>query len=120
MTRGWRKPADAVYIGRPSRWGNPWRVDGRVITRAGAVERFARNIELNEILDDEPDNSLAGIATVAYPSVEEIRSALAGRDLMCWCPLDKPCHGDVLLYVANVIKPSRPVDVAASEYIEIY
>jgi hypothetical protein len=26
---------------------------------------------------------------------------LAGRDLACWCPLDQPCHADVLLEVAN-------------------
>ena len=36
---------------------------------------------------------------------EEFRSAvraeLAGRDLMCWCPLDQPCHADVLLELAN-------------------
>jgi hypothetical protein len=31
----------------------------------------------------------------------EARQALAGRDLACWCPLDEPCHADVLLDVAN-------------------
>jgi Protein of unknown function (DUF3631)/Domain of unknown function (DUF4326) len=31
----------------------------------------------------------------------EIRSALHGRDLACWCPLDQPCHADVLLEIAN-------------------
>jgi len=30
-----------------------------------------------------------------------IRRELAGRDLACWCPLDGPCHADVLLAVAN-------------------
>jgi len=33
--------------------------------------------------------------------VEAIRSALAGKDLACWCPLDQPCHADVLLEIAN-------------------
>ena len=36
-----------------------------------------------------------------YPSLDEIRAALGGRDLACWCPLDKPCHADVLLRLAN-------------------
>ena len=27
--------------------------------------------------------------------------SLAGRDLACWCPLDQPCHADVLLELAN-------------------
>jgi len=26
---------------------------------------------------------------------------MAGRDLACWCPLDEPCHADVLLEIAN-------------------
>src|SRR5258706_14389889 len=25
-------------------------------------------------------------------------SELEGKDLACWCPVDKPCHVDVLLY----------------------
>jgi len=26
---------------------------------------------------------------------------LRGKDLACWCPLDQPCHADVLLELAN-------------------
>ena len=26
---------------------------------------------------------------------------LAGRDLMCFCPLGQPCHADILLTIAN-------------------
>jgi hypothetical protein len=26
---------------------------------------------------------------------------LRGRDLACWCPLDQPCHAEVLLRRAN-------------------
>lgn len=32
---------------------------------------------------------------------EYARLALRGRDLVCWCPLDQPCHADVLLELAN-------------------
>lgn len=31
----------------------------------------------------------------------EIRAELRGKDLMCFCPLDQPCHADVLLEIAN-------------------
>ena len=31
-TRGWRKPEGAVYVGRPSKWGNPF-------ARAGYADR---------------------------------------------------------------------------------
>ncbi|WP_269076435.1 DUF4326 domain-containing protein [Sphingobium cupriresistens] len=26
---------------------------------------------------------------------------LRGKNLACWCPLDQPCHADVLLEIAN-------------------
>lgn len=26
---------------------------------------------------------------------------LRGKNLACWCPLDQPCHADVLLDIAN-------------------
>jgi hypothetical protein len=91
-TKGWRKPEGAVAVGRPSRWSNPFRV-GRPATtprgelvvrdRAHAVELFAA------YLANEPDLQA------------EVRAHLRGRDLMCWCPLDGPCHADVLLRVAN-------------------
>ncbi|XAZ30649.1 DUF4326 domain-containing protein [Paenarthrobacter ureafaciens] len=38
--------------------------------------------------------------------VDEIRAELAGKDLACWCPLDKPCHADVLLELANAEVPA--------------
>ena len=32
---------------------------------------------------------------------DEYRAELAGKNLACWCPLDQPCHADVLLEIAN-------------------
>ena len=40
-------------------------------------------------------------AQTGYPSDEEIRHALGGRDLACWCDLNGPCHVDVLLQISN-------------------
>jgi len=28
-------------------------------------------------------------------------ATLRGKNLACWCPLDHPCHADVLLELAN-------------------
>ena len=83
-TKGWRKPAGAVVVARPSRWGNSFRVgvDG---TRAECVALFRR-----ALLDGQ---LVVGVA--------EVQRELAGRDLACWCPLGEPCHADVLLDVAN-------------------
>jgi len=31
----------------------------------------------------------------------DVQRELRGKDLACWCPLDQPCHADILLEVAN-------------------
>jgi hypothetical protein len=41
---------------------------------------------------------LAGRLTIAP---DDVKLELRGRDLACYCPLDEPCHADVLLEVAN-------------------
>lgn len=92
--KGWRAPAGAVYVGRPTRWGNPWaRADwpdaGPQAWREIAVACFVG------MLDER------GLPGNDYPCDEEIRAELAGRDLMCWCPPGAPCHADVLLDLAN-------------------
>lgn len=40
-TAGWRMPAGAVYVGRPTRWGNPYRHDGTARGRAAAHAALA-------------------------------------------------------------------------------
>jgi hypothetical protein len=36
-----------------------------------------------------------------FVTLDEMRAELAGRDLACWCPLDRSCHANVLLLLAN-------------------
>ena len=88
--RGWRKPAGAIVVARPSRWGNPHVVDATT-TRAEAVTRFAASLAAGEL---------------AY-SAADVAQELAGHDLACWCPLDEPCHADVLLAVAAAASADR-------------
>lgn len=45
------------------------------------------------------DDLLAGHLEV---TVDDAKRELRGKDLACWCPLDHPCHADVLLEVANI------------------
>ncbi len=85
-TKGYRLPPNAIYVGRGSRWSNPYRVGTCLIPDARtAVDVFAANLPMSMDL-----------------------SEIRGRDLACWCPLvDKdgnpfPCHADVLLEIANV------------------
>lgn len=106
-TKGWRMPAGAVYVGRPTKWGNPhavgesfdWWVMGKTIT--STINDAAEAVEYYRFwLDDQhPDDIPSG------PSRQTIIGELGGRDLVCWCPLDQPCHADVLLELANGGRP---------------
>jgi hypothetical protein len=75
-----------VVVARPSRWGNPHRLDARTPeAHRVSVEAFR-------------DDLLADRLTY---SVADVRRHLAGRDLCCWCAPGLACHADVLLEVAN-------------------
>jgi hypothetical protein len=77
-TKGWKMPENAVYVGRPSKWGNPWEASND--ERRKEVLIYYESY-LKQRLQD-------------YPSFLD---PLKGKDLACWCPLDKPCHADVIL-----------------------
>ena len=75
-------PKDAVYIGRPSKWGNPFAIgpDGN---RADVILKY------REWLEAQPDK------------MAQAKLELAGCDLVCFCA-PQACHGDVLLEMANI------------------
>lgn len=80
--RVWNKreeyPVDATYVGRPTKWGNPF-VIGQHGTRVEVIAKYRAHVANRHT---------------------EIRRELRGKDLVCWCaPL--PCHADVLLEIAN-------------------
>ena len=79
-------PAGAVYIGRGSKWGNPFRIgaDGDRATVIAKHESWLRDQHhLLRALDE-----------------------LRGCDLVCFCaPL--PCHGDLLLWLAGATRDER-------------
>ncbi len=70
---------DSVYIGRLSKWGNPYIV-GKHGTRDHVVALYKKYI-LNTELKFE---------------LEELR----GKTLMCFCKPEK-CHGDILVELLN-------------------
>jgi len=106
-TKGWRMPEGAVYVGRPTIYGNPVRVGvpfcGPTISQcnnpAEAVAAFRRWIAMETLPPLFWDRELI-VAHVQIKAAID-RGDLAGRDLACWCPWDQPCHADVLLELAN-------------------
>lgn len=95
-TKGWRKPEGVVVVARPTKWGNPFV--------AGQIHRRPRNGPggQQEIPVTSVDDAVRFYRQ--YLSLElriAAKIELAGKDLACWCPLDRPCHADVLLDIAN-------------------
>ena len=101
-TRGWRAPDNCRYVGRPTQWGNPCEVlsDGDLhwlIRQPGLIEGpfGSRESAIDESLAKyrgwlrsmQRHGELAGF-------LEPLREY---EHLSCWCPLDKPCHVDVLI-----------------------
>lgn len=84
-TKGWKLPARTVRVGRPTPWGNPFSVQTHGRTEALRLYRHWL------------DASLPG-----QEIKEKARQELRGLNLACWCPLDQPCHADILLAIANV------------------
>ena len=70
-----------VYIGRGSKWGNPFRIgpDG---TREEVIAKYKEMVMGNKQLQ------------------ERIRRELRGKVLGCFCS-PHPCHGDILAQIAN-------------------
>jgi len=69
-----------VYIGRPSKWGNPYII-GKDGTREEVLEKY--------------NNYIRG-----QPKLLRDTRLLRGLVLGCWCAPDR-CHGDILLELAN-------------------
>lgn len=100
-TKGWRMPEGAVYVGRPTRWGNPWSLNDYRQDYPDLEHEQLRQMAVSVYrnwLTGRFDR-LHGLP--AHPSVDDARNTLRGRDLVCWCPLDQACHADVLLELAN-------------------
>jgi Domain of unknown function (DUF4326) len=133
-------PEDAVYVGRPSPWGNPFPVNGDRATwmalalgqhgneagrRAAAILAYRAWMTGTRlpIPVAPPDDGLGDIefSDGSTRRIADIPAAmgvlmlsqmgpfvlppkpdlapLRGRDLACWCPLNQPCHADVLLEI---------------------
>lgn len=111
-TKGYRLPPDAIYVGRPTKWGNPFAI-GDVIDRVHVTPTPGSSIRggvAELIVTSRADAAgvyrrwITGTPMLterARPTLDDLRDALAGRDLACWCPLSSPCHADVLLELAN-------------------
>lgn len=105
-TKGWRMPENTVYVGRPTVHGNPFKVgeiykmdaEGVIGCRTALAFMEGPPVFINdnakavEMFEEWTRRSLF---TMAY--IDELK----GKNLACFCSLDKPCHADILLKLAN-------------------
>ena len=70
-------PRDAVYIGRGSKFGNPFMI-GRDGDRDDVCDKYEQMVRKNPEL------------------LKAIKAELKGKDLVCFCK-PKRCHGDFLI-----------------------
>lgn len=86
--KGWRLPAGARCVTRPGKFGNPFST--------AAEFDHALRVCLGEGGFDTTLGQLQHMLRIAR-EIDELR----GLDLACYCELDKPCHADTLLELAN-------------------
>ena len=98
-SKGWRMPDNTVKIDRTTRYGNPfevfesdtgWSIKGPEFACAG----LASKAEASAI-------AVEAYRQWAVAGNTPDLTALRGKNLACWCPLEGACHGDVLLELVN-------------------
>jgi hypothetical protein len=93
-TKGWRMPEGAVYVGRPTKWGNRYAI--------GAWVRLSAERLPFRVADARHALALFTVDALASDVFQShVRRELRGKDLACWCQPSEPCHADVLLEIAN-------------------
>jgi hypothetical protein len=98
-TKGWKMPDNCKYVGRPTKWGNPFRVNE--LGADEAVKRYRECILNPAICYTYIDEIEATIQYERFKWMAENLNQLRGYDLACFCPLDSPCHVDVLIDLIN-------------------
>lgn len=85
--KGWRLPPNTVYVGRGTKWGNPFPFDHqRYLGKSWAVDAYAQWLT----------STLQGM-TLLREHLHELK----GKNLASWERLDEPSHADLLLTLAN-------------------
>lgn len=98
--RHWRMPSNAIYVGRPTRFGNPfalkltgseWAVIDRNGNQRGPAYKDIKEAKRRAIFLFEM------VMRIKLKEDPNFLNNLIGKDLACWCPCGEPCHAEVLL-----------------------
>jgi hypothetical protein len=105
-TKGWRLPENAVIVSRPSRFGNPFTIQDAIEAemsdpRSTVTHLYGEWLRVGTEGRWYEETYRIGRQVFDRRRVLADLHLLRGKDLACTCPLDKPCHADVLLKLAN-------------------
>ena len=111
-TKGWKMPENTKYVGRPTKFGNPFKLtpDGWIMCYSvnrknldpwiywSATGGFCLT-DVVELYERWMTGEFKQSCLPAPPNIEELK----GKNLACFCSLDKPCHVDVLLKMLQAV-----------------
>lgn len=103
--KGWRMPPNTRRVARPQKWGNPFTVENAIESGFAGDVASARRLCVDAFRDwltRGPQSEWwfqAGEAK--FIRMRADLHELRGKNLACYCPLDGPCHADVLLEAAS-------------------
>ena len=89
--KGYKLPPNTKSVCRPGKWGNPHKIGDGCPDTQTAVLRYEQDLLLLVLKDRH-----------GVPMLNQL-SELRGYNLACFCPLDQPCHRNVLLKHANEV-----------------
>ena len=110
-----------VYVGRPSKWGNPFMIEKErelwiVFTyeneRLDIIASFLTKQDAHNYSVTQFEQYISWLEPSKYGLNEDeyknemeawndFVGEIKGKNLSCWCPLDCKCHADILLEIAN-------------------
>ena len=115
-------PDNTIYVGRPTKWGNPLKVVGDMLyvdagyrrtildpwiylchkNRINILNLYEQIITGNVIfLETFFENAYCDLGYWKNHFENLDITKLKGKNLACWCSLLQPCHADILLKFAN-------------------
>jgi hypothetical protein len=100
--KGVKLPENAIYVGRPTVFGNPFMVARFGHLSAVNLHRRWLTIGISALRLEAIDFCPAEIDTINRFRIDALAKMprLRGRDLACWCSLNGPCHADTLMELA--------------------
>lgn len=99
-TKGWKSPPNTIYVGRPSKWGNIFPIGSKPSEFSADLPEKCETLEVSLMCYKNYIDTWLIITDGRW--INELK----GKNLSCWCPLDKPCHSDILLEYAKSIQSS--------------